>query len=129
VPVRIELGPRDLADEQATVVRRDRGEKATVGLGGLVDHVVGLLDEVQQGLHDEARARRDDRTADVATVAEASEAARTGFARIAWDAIDEEGLAALKADAVTVRCLQGPDGEVATSDDQPGAVATVARSY
>ncbi|WCO65414.1 proline--tRNA ligase [Iamia majanohamensis] len=129
VPVRIELGPRDLADEQATVVRRDRGEKATVGLGGLVDHVVGLMDEIQDAMLAAARARRDERTVDTTTVAEATEAARTGFARIAWDAIDDEALAAMKADGITVRCLQGPDGEVATSDDQPGAVATVARAY
>ncbi len=129
VPVRIELGPRDLADEQATVVRRDRSEKTAVGLSGLVDHVVSLLEEIQGAMLDGARSRRDDATADVASVGEALEAARAGFARISWEQVGEEGLTALKAEAVTVRCLQGPDGEVATSDDQPGAVATVARAY
>ncbi|CAN5496823.1 proline--tRNA ligase [soil metagenome] len=129
VPVRIELGPRDLADEQATVVRRDRSEKATVGLSGLVDHVAGLLEEIQTEMLEGARARRDDGTVDVTTVDEAREAATTGFARIPWSILDEAGLRALKADGVTVRCLQGPEGEVATSDDQPGAVATLSRSY
>ncbi|MGI8939688.1 MAG: proline--tRNA ligase [Iamia sp.] len=129
VPVRIELGPRDLADEQATVVRRDRSEKATVGLSGLVDHVASLLEEIQTEMLEGARARRDDGTVDVTTVDEAREAATTGFARIPWSILDEAGLRALKADGVTVRCLQGPEGEVATSDDQPGAVATLARSY
>ena len=76
-----------------------------------------------------ARTRRDDRTVDVTSVAEALEAARTGFARIRWGLLDDEGLAALKADAVSVRCLQDPDGDVATSDDDPDSVATVARAY
>ena len=37
--------------------------------------------------------------------------------------------AALKAEAVTVRCLESPDGGVATTDDDPDSVATVGRSY
>ncbi|HEU5149412.1 MAG TPA: proline--tRNA ligase [Iamia sp.] len=129
VPVRIELGPRDLADEQATLVRRDQEGKATVPLSGLPDHVVGLMDEIQASMLETARAARDDRTVDVASIPEAIEAAATGFARLPWGLIDAEGLAALKAEAVTVRCLQAPDGEVATTDDDPDSVATVGRSY
>jgi prolyl-tRNA synthetase len=129
VPVRIELGPRDLADEQATLVRRDADGKATVPLSGLPEHVTGLLDEIQTSMLDTARAARDARTVDVETIPDALEAARTGFARIAWGKVDDDGLAALKAEAVTVRCLQSPDGDVATSDDDPDSVATVGRSY
>ncbi len=129
VPIRIELGPRDLEQEQATVVRRDVEGKATVALAGLPAHVADQLDAMQEDMLAGARTRRDDRTVDVTSVAEALEAARTGFARIRWGLLDDEGLAALKADAVSVRCLQDPDGDVATSDDDPDSVATVARAY
>ena len=43
--------------------------------------------------------------------------------------LDDEALTALKADAVSVRCLQDPEGDVATSDDDPESIATVARAY
>jgi prolyl-tRNA synthetase len=129
VPVRIELGPRDLEQEQATVVRRDVEGKATVPLAGLPAHVGEQLDAMQDEMLAAARRSRDDRTVDATTVAEAVEAARTGFARLRWGLLDEEGLAALRAEAVTVRCLQDPDGDVATSDDDPDSVATVARAY
>jgi prolyl-tRNA synthetase len=115
VPVRIELGPRDLENEEATVVRRDEPGKATVGLSALTGHVTGLLGAIQTAMLEAARARRDERTVDAGGVAEAIDAAATGFA--------------LMAEGVTVRCLQGPDGDVAVSDDEPGSVATVARSY
>jgi prolyl-tRNA synthetase len=129
VPVRIELGPRDLENEEATVVRRDEPGKATVGLSALTGHVTGLLGAIQTAMLVAARARRDERTVDAGGVAEAIDAAATGFARMRWEDLDAEGLAALKAEGVTVRCLQGPDGDVAVSDDEPGSVATVARSY
>ena len=76
VPVRIELGPRDLADEQATLVRRDQAGKATVPLSGLPELVVGLMDEIQTSMLETARATRDDRTVDVTSVDEALEATR-----------------------------------------------------
>jgi prolyl-tRNA synthetase len=129
VPVRIELGPRDLENEEATLVRRDAEGKVTVPLSGLPERVVGLMDEIQTSMLETARAGRDDRTVDVGSIPEAIEAAATGFARLPWSLIDADALAALKAEAVTVRCLQDPDGGVATSDDDPDSIATVGRSY
>jgi prolyl-tRNA synthetase len=65
----------------------------------------------------------------VTTIEEALEAAQTGFARIPWATLGEEGEARLAQDAVTVRCLQTVDGEVPESEDEPGVVAVVARAY
>jgi len=62
-------------------------------------------------------------------VDEAVEAAATGFARIEWSALADGGLERLGRDAITVRCLQRPDGGLPASDDEPGALALVARSY
>ena len=56
-------------------------------------------------------------------------AASTGFGRIAWSALADGGIERLGRDAVTVRCLQTPDGDLPASDDDPDAVALVARSY
>ena len=110
-------------------VRRDVEGKATVPLAGLPAHVIEQLEAMQSDMLETARTRRDDSTADVTSVAEAIEAARTGFARIRWGLLDDDGLTALKAEAISVRCLQDPDGDVATSDDDPESVATVARAY
>ncbi|MBW8827526.1 MAG: proline--tRNA ligase, partial [Acidobacteria bacterium] len=114
VPVRVEVGPRDLANGQVTLVRRDRGEKETIAVGETRARVEALLVDVQSSMLDAARRRRDERTADVTTLDDAVEAAKTGFARIPWSVVGDEGEARLAQDAVTVRCLQCPDGSVPT---------------
>jgi len=129
VPVRVELGPRDLAEGNVTIVRRDRNEKLTVPLAEGLARVVELLDDIQRELFATALARRESRTADVTTLDEAVEAAATGFARIPYAALGKDGEDRLAADAVTVRCLQRPDGSVPASDDEPDIVAWVARAY
>jgi prolyl-tRNA synthetase len=128
-PLRVELGPRDLAAGQVTLVRRDTGEKSPVALAGLAATVPGLLATVQAAMLAAATRRRDDRTHDVASVAEAAEAARTGFARLPWAAVGAAGEDRLAQDAVTVRCLQREDGSLPESPDEPDLVAVVARSY
>ncbi|HMN54701.1 MAG TPA: His/Gly/Thr/Pro-type tRNA ligase C-terminal domain-containing protein, partial [Sphingopyxis sp.] len=77
-PLRAELGPRDLAAGQVTLVRRDAGAKSTTPLAGLVAAVPGLLADVQAEMLAAATRGRDGRVADVTTPAEAAEAARTG---------------------------------------------------
>ena len=129
VPVRVEVGPRDLVHGEVTVVRRDTGEKRQHGIASLASHMQALLDDIQAALLANATARRDERTADVATVDEAREAAQTGFARIPWATLGEAGEELLARDAITVRCLQTADGEVPTSEDEPGVIAIVARAY
>ena len=129
VPVRLELGPRDLAEGNVTLVQRVGGEKAPAPLGDIVTIVRTALDGAQRGLHDEALHRRESRTSDVTTVAEAAEVATTGWARIPWANCGVEGEAELAKQAVTVRCLVMPDGSLPSSDDAPGALAIVARSY
>ena len=129
VPIRIEVGPRDLAEGLVTAVRRDTGDKRQVPVSEAASLVPVLLAEIQADLLDRATRRRDDRTAEVATIEEAVEAAKVGFARIPWDAVGEGGEARLAQDAVTVRCLQTADGGLPSSEDAPDLVAYVARSY
>jgi prolyl-tRNA synthetase len=129
VPVRVELGPRDVGEGVATLARRDDRSKATVPAAGLASAVTVMLDEIQASLLAEATAFRESRTADVATVAEAAEAARTGFARLPWEAVGDDGEDRLADEGVTVRCLQRPDGSVPDDPGEAGLVATVARAY
>ena len=129
VPVRVEIGPRDLADDQAVMIRRDVAGKRPVALGALASTIVAELDSMQSDLLAAALARRDAATATVATVAEAREAAATGFARIPWDTLRGDGETELANDAITVRCLVTADDGVPDDVDAPGLTAIVGRSY
>eukprot|EP00899_Mesostigma_viride_P014660 jgi/Mesvir1/23195/Mv22659-RA.1 len=60
VPIRVELGPRDLKAQQVVLVRRDTGAKETVAWADLETRVPALLDEIQRGLLEKARAYRDE---------------------------------------------------------------------
>jgi prolyl-tRNA synthetase len=111
------------------VARRDNGEKSTVALGEFAGQAAGLLAEIQRTMFAQALERREARTVDVTSVADAVEAAASGFAHISWDAVGEAGETELNRHAVSVRCLQRADGQVPTSQDEPGLVAIVARSY
>ncbi len=129
VPVRLELGPRDVAAGTVTLVRRDvAGEKETVPLEGLAARVVDVLADIQASLYRKALDRREAATADVASIEEAREAAQHGFARVPWDLVrDSETV--LAGDALTVRCLQREDGGIPGSSAEPGLVATVGKAY
>jgi prolyl-tRNA synthetase len=129
VPVRIEVGPRDLAEGMVTIVRRDTGEKRTVTVAEVEHRVTNLLQQVQADMLAAATQRRDDRSVEASSVEEAAEAGKVGFAKVPWDALREGGEARLAQDAVTVRCLQTADGGLPTSEDAPDLVAYVARSY
>jgi prolyl-tRNA synthetase len=129
VPVRVEIGPRDLADGKAVVVRRDTGDKSAADLDGLAGQVQELLVTIQGALLEEARAFQQDRIRDVADIGEAREAAEGGFGRLPWAALGPEGEEALAADGVSVRCLQTPDGDLPGAEDHPEILAVVGRSY
>ncbi|MGI5144859.1 proline--tRNA ligase [Plantactinospora sp. CA-294935] len=128
-PVRIELGPRDLAAGNAVLVRRTTGAKAPVPVPDVVAGVLAALDADQKALYDEALARRELHTVAVDSLAEAIEAAGTGWARVPWSAVGAEGEAEANAQGVTVRCLRRADGSVPDSEDEPDLTAILARSY
>jgi prolyl-tRNA synthetase len=129
VPVRVEIGPRDLAERSATITRRDSGERSSVALTGLADAITPLLDDLQASLAREAAERMERGTRDVQGIDEALEAARTGFARLAWSEVGEAGERRLNEEALSVRCLQRSDGDVPGGPDEDGLIAIVGRSY
>ena len=130
VPIRLEIGPRDVADGQAVLVRRDTGEKTPVPLTEIATTVPRLLEQIQADLLAEATTMRDERTTDVDSVEGVLEAAATGFARVPWPVVaGEQAAARLGTKAVTVRCIQREDGSVPDDEDEDGLFAICARSY
>ncbi|MFV2017087.1 proline--tRNA ligase [Micromonospora sp. LOL_023] len=128
-PVRIEVGPRDLAAGNAVLVRRTDGSKTPVAVADVVGAVRDALEADQQALHDEALALRESHTVEVGNLADAIAAAGTGWARLPWSEVGPAGEAEANGHGVTVRCLVRPDGSVPDGDDEPDLVAVLARSY
>jgi prolyl-tRNA synthetase len=129
VPVRIEVGPRDLAEGQVTLVRRDTGDKQAVPLEAVREAVDMLLPLVQDDLLVRATAARDARVVDVDNLDDAAKAGQDGFGRLPWSLLRDGGEAKLAASAVSVRCLQRPDGSLPDDEDEDDLVAYVARAY
>ncbi len=130
VPLRIEVGPRDLENGCVTVARRDVDEKSSMPLEAVATAVPMLLESIHAGMVESARGRLSNRTVDVATASEAVEAAKTGFARIPWKLLGEDGERTLNEQAVSVRCLQTSEGTVPGPADSPDdLIAIVGRGY
>jgi len=128
-PVRLEVGPRDLATGNVVLVRRYDGSKTPTPLDGAVAAVQAVLEADQKALLDEASRRTEERTADVKTLAAAIEASADGFARVPWSKVGPDGEAKANEVGVSVRCLTRADGGVPDGEDEKGLVAYLARSY
>lgn len=129
VPLRIELGPRDLAAAQAVVARRARGRKEALALRDVAGLVPQMLGEDQQALLDQATALRDRLTREAKTLQDAHDAAREGFARIAWRACGRDGEEQLAQAGISVRCLVREDGQPVEDPSADGVYALLARAY
>ena len=145
VPVRVEIGPRDLAAGAGSMTRRDRGpkERVAVPLAEFASRAPTLLEEIQQGLFERAKAFRAERTvrldsaADVHVFFGAGEgpgegSARGGFAHV-HVADDPAVAAAFDPLKVTVRCvpMEGNDepGTCVVTGKPVPRRSVLARSY
>ena len=107
VPLRLELGPKDIEKNQCVLVRRDSGEKVFVSLDGIEDTVAQMLDSIHDGLYARARKNLEDNTYPCATLEDVKEkmAERGGFAKAMWCG-DLECEIKMKEDAgVSSRCI------------------------
>jgi prolyl-tRNA synthetase len=129
VPIRVELGPRDLADNAAVLYRRDTRDKAKVGLDDVVDEAQRLTGRIQSDMFEAATARRDATVTDCTTLEQARDAAQTGVARLPWALIRNAGERDLATGGLTVRCLRLSDGSLPETDHDADALAYVARAY
>ncbi|MCI8849481.1 MAG: proline--tRNA ligase, partial [Oscillibacter sp.] len=86
VPLRVEIGPKDMEQQQCVIARRDTGEKISVPLAELEDTVKKLLDAVHENLYAMALKNLQDNTFDIQSPAEAKAIAegKGGFLRSKW---------------------------------------------
>jgi prolyl-tRNA synthetase len=107
VPLRIELGPRDIENGQCVAVRRDNGEKITVALDELVSRVPQLLDDVHNGLFAKAKKNLDDNTYPAFSLEEAKEIQEKngGFIKTMWCGELDCELAMKEKAGMTSRCI------------------------
>lgn len=107
VPLRIELGPKDIENNSCVVVRRDNREKTVVSLDELDKKIPELLQAVRDGLYEKALKRRAEMTFDAHNLDELKDIAdnKPGFIRAMWCG-DRECEDKLKEVAgVTSRCI------------------------
>lgn len=113
VPVRVEVGPRDMAKGEVFVGRRDKGvkEKSGMARGAFVESLPQILGEIQQNIFNKAKAHREANTKKIENLKDFeaffggdAESQAGGFALVHWNeaAIGHEILAKLK---VTPRCI------------------------
>ncbi|MCC7244981.1 MAG: proline--tRNA ligase, partial [Saprospiraceae bacterium] len=107
IPVRLGLGQRDLAAGQVEVARRDTKEKSNVPLDNIAEHVAQLLDDIQSGLFERAKAYRD---AHITKVDSWEEFEKTleekgGFIYAHWDGTTETEEEIKTRTKATIRCL------------------------
>jgi prolyl-tRNA synthetase len=123
VPLRIEIGPKDVAKGSVVLARRDKPGKegkSFVPQDGLPAAVAALLGEIQKSLLERARAFRDSRTKDTKTYDELKAAVETGFAYAFW--CGNAGCEAkIKEETkATMRCIPLP-GSGDARFDQPAS--------
>ena len=111
-PLRVELGPRDLASGHATLVSRARESRRPIPIDGAAQRIADALAGEQAAL-----------------LADAIEHGGSGLASLPWSAIGTDGEREMGRHGVTVRCLQQPDGTLTGDRGADGLVAIVGRAY
>jgi len=115
VPIRLEIGPKDIEKNQVILVRRDTGEKTPVNRNLVASRVPAVLDEIQHNVFEKAVAFREENTVDVDSLDELVERMKDGcFARCHWggNETDAEDVIKNKTKA-TLRVIpfDGPEEE------------------
>jgi prolyl-tRNA synthetase len=106
IPLRVELGPKDVAARQCVVARRDTGEKLTLRLDEQIEqHITNLLDAMQQNLFERAKAFRDANTKEVKDYEEFKAQVEKGFAIAHWDGTRETEAKIKEETKATIRCI------------------------
>ena len=107
IPVRVEIGPRDIENGQAVLVRRDTHEKTVVSLDEINEKVKELLDEIQHHLLEKAKAHRDAHTYTATTFEEFEKTIneKPGFVKAMWCGCQECEDKIKELTGATSRCM------------------------
>ena len=106
VPLRIEVGPKDVENSAGMTVRRDNRDKAPVELKNMATEVPAILDQIQKDLFDKAVQRREDNTHEVDSYDDFKKLIKAGggFIYAHWDGTRETAERIQKETKAIIRC-------------------------
>ncbi len=135
VPLRLAVGPRDVQNDQVELARRDTRSKETVKRAGLTEHIIGLLETIQQDLFSRALTFRAENTHLVDTYEEFKSVLdeKGGFLLAHWDGTAETEARIKEETKATIRCIpleqeKEPGRDMITGEPSEGRVV-FARAY
>ena len=107
VPVRLEIGPKDIEANQAVLARRDTGEKVTLSLDNIEQEVSMLIDKMQKEMLERARQHRDAHTYSATTMGVFAKAVEEtpGFIKAMWCGDEACELEVKEQTGATSRCI------------------------
>jgi prolyl-tRNA synthetase len=107
VPVRLAVGPRDLAKNEVELHRRDTMEKQQVSMDGIDEKIVALLDDIQENIFQKAKKYRDEHITKVDTYDEFKRVLdeKGGFVLAHWDGTTETEERIKEETKATIRCI------------------------
>ena len=106
VPIRMEVGPRDVESNMVVVARRDNGEKKSISRDNIGDEIRNILVKIQGELFDQAKKYRDSNTHVVETYKDFKNIIKSGgFVRCGWDGLEETEAKIKNETKATIRCI------------------------
>ena len=114
VPLRLEIGPKDIEKNQCVILRRDNLEKTFVSLDEPETKIPELLEKVHEGMYEKALARRNRMTHEAHDFEEFKNIAENevGFIKAMWCGDEECEKASKEQTAFTSRCIKDEDGKI-----------------
>ena len=106
VPLRLEIGPRDMANNTVVLARRDNKKKIEIDQSSVGEEVSKLLDEVQSELFNQAEKFRNENTRRVSDYNDFKKTMKKGgFVRCGWDGLESTELKIKEETSATIRCI------------------------
>ena len=114
VPVRMEIGPRDVESNKLIIARRDNSEKLSISRDEISDSLKTILDEIQNNLFNQAKVFRNENTHNVENYIEFKDIIKQGgFVKCGWDGSQKTELKIKEETKATIRCIpfdEKPEG-------------------
>ena len=107
IPLRLEMGPRDIENNECVLVRRDTSEKLSVKLDNLEDTIIELLEDIQRNMYEMSKKRMSDKTTEAHTLEEFEKKMNEnqGFIRAMWCGSEECEAKIKDLTAAKSRCM------------------------
>ena len=106
VPIRMEIGPRDVENKRAVLVRRDTGEKEFVNIDSIVENIIQMLDAIHNNLFTQAKDFMNNNTHNLDSYDEFKKIiAKGGFISCGWDGTSETELKIKEETGATTRVI------------------------